>query len=254
MKIGHAQVHPTTARQPAALFPTHAARWVDSSPRQLAQRARIAASFGADAIAQFTGHKPRKGDTIRFPATGPKDGDPFVVQDVHDDGWMKVLDGKKKVRTDIAWTDDNVWLVYQADPKDTDMRMKNEEWASLSGAKKTEVYDRAKSAARDKIIAAVEGSMVNKTGKTKLKQEVVLAQFAQTRTGEWQMRWNEINDREWQFTIDMDKPLAESWQEPHVGWEAKLIAAGANNGGKAYEGFAKQQGHIWLNDVPEYRQ
>jgi hypothetical protein len=156
--------------------------------------------------------------------------------------------------SNLNWQTDSIWLVYDPDPKDVDMRYKASEWAALTAEKKTIAYEGAKAQALKLLLASADGGMVNATTKANLKKEVTLDQFVQQRAGEWQFTWNEINGRQWQFTIDMDKPLAESWQEPHVGWEVKLITAGANHAKKPYGAFAKQQGHVWMNDVPEFRQ
>lgn len=227
------------------------------------QRQAIAAAFGSRTpVVQRVGHKPRIGDQIRYPSTGPKKGDVFSVTKVDDGGGMEVRDAKNKTRTDIKWTDEKVWLMYAADEKDVDMRVDNDAWAKLTPQKQAKIIEDAKAQALKKILEFASPGMINQTTRSKLKKEVTIDAFQKARAGEWQTAWSETEDgtgksqakaRKWQFTIDMDKPLATSWQEPHVGWEIKLIDAGANGSGKPYEDFAKQQGHVWLNDVPEFR-
>jgi hypothetical protein len=245
--------------------PTAAADRYADSPRQVAQRTLFGHLFGpgyalpapllpAAPVAQREGHMPRKGHKIRYPATGPKEGDLYTVQEAQEGGALKVTNDKDSKTSWLDWKTDAIWHVLAGDTKDTDSRRSATEWGNLTPQKKTQAYDAAKAEALRLLLLAAEPAMVNKTTASKLKKDVVLASFVKQRVGEWQMAWTEINDRTWQFTIDMDKPEADSWQEPHVGWEVKQINAGANNGGKAYEPYKKQQGHVWMNEVPEYRQ
>lgn len=231
-----------------------------TSPRLSIQRQAIGSIFGRHAsVVQRVGHKPNKGQQIRYPATGPKEGAVYTVIDAQDNGNLQVKDAKGKT-SNINWKHDEVWLVYGQDDKDVDMRMDTRSWDDVDD--KDAVYAKAKAQAIGKIVKFAESGMINQTNKRRLKEAVVIGAFNAVKTGEWNMTWNETEDgggssrakaRKWQFTIDMDKPLETSWQEPHVGWEIKLIDPGANGSGKAYENFAKQQGHVWLNDVPEFR-
>ncbi len=256
----------TTAGRPIQLSPSArmspAALALGTSPRLALQRQAIGSTFGRHAsVLQRVGHKPNKGQQIRYPATGPKEGAVYTVIDAQDNGHLQIKDAKGKT-SNINWEHDKVWLVYGEDDKDVDMRMETGAWDDVED--KDAVYAKAKTHAIGKIVKFAEGGMINPTNKRRLKEAVVIGAFNPVKTGEWNMTWNETEDgdgsskskakaRKWKFTIDMDKPLATSWQEPHVGWEVKLIDPGANGSGKPYEGFAKQQGHVWLNDVPEFR-
>ena len=198
-------------------------------------------------------HMPQVGSKIRYPAKGPKEGDQYVVLEVNEGGLLKLQAVSNKKTSNISWQTDKIWLEYEDSPKDTDKRLHIDTWAAMDPVQKTAVYNNAKELALGKIKSAIEGYMINTTVYKKLKKDLTVAMFIQIRAGEWQYTYEEKDGRIWQFTIDMDKPLETSWQEPHVGWEVKLMEAGANHAGKKHLDFPKQQGHIWLNDVPEFR-
>lgn len=64
---------------------------------------------------------------------------------------------------------------------------------------------------------------------------------------EWVYEWTAPNRRKWKLTIDSDRPLAESSQEPHVGW---TLYSPAQDGMPMIRNVF---GHVWLDDVPVWR-
>lgn len=72
-----------------------------------------------------------------------------------------------------------------------------------------------------------------------------------TQAAEWQCNWIEGNlpnfRRRWKFVIDVDNPLPDSAQDPHVGW---TVSAEAGTQGAVANVF----GHVWLDYVPVSRQ
>jgi hypothetical protein len=206
-------------------------------------------------VLQRSPHKPRVGQTIRHPANGPGEGTAYRVE-AADDGGGLTLKHPGNGRTSHAnWKTDAIWLVYEADAKDTDSRLPRGAWDRLSKGQKQQIYDAARAEALVKIKASAAPGMKNTTNRTLLRNNLTLGFFSREGKGQWTCRWEEPNTdgRVWQFTIDMDRPLETSWQEPHVGWEVKLVSAGRDNNGGDLEGFSKEQGHVWLNDVPEAR-
>jgi hypothetical protein len=153
--------------------------------------------------------------------------------------------GNQKDIKSIDWASADFTILRDNTDLDHDMR----------GAKGTaqENFDLAKAKALDMIKAKVisAGSLKSQQ-QTRLKQ-VRLEDFQVVKTAEWSLSWNEGSDdrpvREWKFTIDADNPLADSDQEPHVGWTAE--------GHKSHHHLSpvvpKATGHIWLKEVTEWR-
>jgi hypothetical protein len=88
-------------------------------------------------------------------------------------------------------------------------------------------------------------------------EALALASFAVTindphngQPAEWQATWvqNGKSGRTWTLVIDMDRPLPESDQEPHVGWT--LSATSTKRGYDQPNVF----GHVWVDNVPASRQ
>jgi len=251
-----------------------AVRFVDNRPEALAQRklqamAAQSASQGPlsefnktqaacaiqqkAAIVQRKGHKPRVGDTVRYPATGPAAGELYTVLASDDGGGLQLRKQSNNTTHNRNWQNDDIWIVYAADAKDIDRRQSGPAWDLLTKSQKTTIYDNAKNDALALIKASVKPGMLNATNRGNIDNHLTLRSFNKERKGEWKATWEEAGGRKWQFTIDMDKPEETSWQEPHVGWEVKLLQRGKNHADVPYENFAKEQGHIWLNDVPEAR-
>jgi hypothetical protein len=208
-----------------------------------------------ESIIQRKGHKPRIGDKIRYPATAPTEGDIYTVISADEGGGLSIRKDSDNRQSNVDWKRDNIWLIYPADPKDTDMRQGEAAWAGLSKPAKVAIYNNAKAAAVGKIKDAAAVGMLNSTNKQALINGLTWTMFNKVRKGEWTSYWEEPGSggRKWKFTIDMDQPLETSWQEPHVGWEVKLEDRGVNGVGTKHPDFSKAQGHIWLNAVPEFR-
>lgn len=165
------------------------------SPRLALQRQAIAATFGIRApVVHRAGHKPRIGDQIRYPSTGPKKGEVSSVTKVDDRGGMEVRDAKNKTRIDIKWTDANVWIMHAADAKDVDIRPDNDAWAELTPRTQAQVLDDTKTQALKKIIDFASPAIISQTSRTRLMKEVTFASFQKTRAGGWQTAWNETEE------------------------------------------------------------
>ena len=63
---------------------------------------------------------------------------------------------------------------------------------------------------------------------------------------EWSCAWREGGRRTWHFVIDVDNPLPDSTQEPHVGWTVSASPG-------THAGVPNVFGHVWLDHVPVYR-
>lgn len=201
------------------------------------------------------GHKPKEGSQVRYPATGPQEGDLYTVDKVDNDGRL-TLKGNNNMTLNLDWKKAEIWLVYKDDPKDKDLRMARTDWNGMDKETKQQRYKQAKAEALTKIKKSVKSSMINTTNSEALERNLRFEMFNKGRRGEWICKWEEgkvvdntkEDTRTWQFTIDMDEPEETSSQEPHVGWEVQLLSPGKNK-----LKFPKQQGHIWLNAVPEAR-
>jgi hypothetical protein len=254
-KIMHARMPARRDAQPEKPSRSHPPAEVPAATRPLQALQRLAAArTGAGRVLQRTPHKPKEGQRIRYPADGPRDGNEYIVEAADDGGGLTLKHPGTGRQSHANWKTNAIWLVYAADAKDTDQRVPRGEWAGYSKDRKQRAYDAAKDEALVKIKASAAQGMKNETNRTHLRH-LTLGFFNRAGKGEWTCRWEEANtiDRVWQFTIDMDRPLETSWQEPHVGWEVKLVSAGTDNNGRKLAAFDKQQGHVWLNDVPEAR-
>jgi len=217
--------------------------------------------FTHSKMVQCKPHKPQVNSKVMYNqggAAGPAAGERCTVLASADDGSLTIRrDRDNYTYSAKNWKNDPIWLEYAADAKDTDMRQPDAQWTSLTKQQKTAIYFQAKTQAVTHIKASASPGMLNTANRGGLNNNLTLGFFSKIKKGEWQATWEEPNSngRKWQFTIDMDDPLETSWQAAHVGWEVKLLNRGANNAVPpvAYAAFAKQQGHVWLNDVPEAR-
>lgn len=205
-------------------------------------------------IIQAKGHKPKVGTKVRYEAEGPGQGDEYEVIASDDQGGLSIK--RNNQTTHVNWKNDKIWMVRTADAKDKDRRINEATWAGKSKNEKKQVYEAAKQDAVDLIKTYVKPGMINQTNKTALQNNLKWTHFEKKKKGEWVCVWEEPTEgggRKWQFTIDMDKPLDTSDQEPHVGWEVKLLSPGKKGNGDDHLGWDKGQGHVWLNEVPEWR-
>jgi hypothetical protein len=228
------------------------------SPRVVAQRQQLASMFapafpGGAPVVQKKGHKPKPGTTVRYPATGPGQGDEYTVVTAQDDGSLQLRKKSDARISNRNWKNDNIWLVRDANVLDTDRRIEEGAWTATNKSGKAAAYAAAKSDAVDLIKAYLQNGMLNATNWNTLNANLSIKQFNKVRKGEWRTFWEEGGGRKWQLTIDMDNPEEKSDQEPHVGWEVKLIDRGKKGNGDAQPDYAKGQGHVWLNEVPEWR-
>jgi len=194
-----------------------------------------------------TGHRPKKDQQIRI-------GKDIWTVDESREGNATVKVSRPKVggkgnakefRT-IAWETDEFTIVRPNSDVDYDMR------EALENADNP-IFDRAKAKAlellKDYVISAGD---LKRQQQERLKQ-VTVASFQRTRVGEWRHDWVEGDasnpNRDWVFTLDADKPEADSDQEPHVGWTAEAP--------KSYKKLSpvvtKRSGHIWVKEVAEFR-
>jgi hypothetical protein len=204
-------------------------------------------------VIQLKPHKPAVGSQVRYPATGPGLGAVYNVIASSDNGNLTIQSGPTTHNLD--WKTDAIWHERAANNLDTDSRMDHGTWSGQTKAQKKTVYDTAKTDALTLLKAYIQPGMLNATNRNNLNNHLTLANFNKLGKGEWVCYWEEpdSNGRKWKLTIDMDDPLETSHQEPHVGWEVKLENRGTNHVGVQYPNYAKGQGHVWLNDVPEHR-
>jgi hypothetical protein len=173
--------------------------------------------------------------------------------------------GKKtEVRT-ITWADADYWILRDAGQgHDFDMRRKDEDEpdAAESRSRWTRARDKAlemiKAYAAEHVLAEAKPALeaIAVTDFTGSKPTTNTDAGAQE-FSEWSLEWIEKSSRagarmrrKWKFTLDTDKPLATSDQEPHVGWEAKVLEKAS--GGKIAD-VDRALGHVWLDDVPVWR-
>jgi hypothetical protein len=215
------------------------------------QQPSITQSKISSPIIQKKAHKPKVGMQVRYPATGPGQGAVYNVIAVDDGGGLQIRTGATTHNKN--WKNDAIWIERAVSPLDTDRRQEQGAWALLTKGQKSAIYTGAKNDAVTLIKNYVVNGMINQTNKNNLTTNLKFSFFNKKKKGEWVCEWSEPGERKWQLTIDMDDPLETSDQEPHVGWEVKLISPGKNGVGEAYESYAKGQGHVWLNEVPEAR-
>ncbi|HYG50820.1 MAG TPA: DUF4157 domain-containing protein [Flavobacteriales bacterium] len=214
---------------------------------------KINTNKSSTSTAQLKRHKPAVGSQVSYPATGPGQGAVYNVIASADNGDITIQSGP--TTHNLNWKNDNIWIERPANALDIDRRQDHNAWAGLTKVQKKAEYDTAKQHALNLLKAYVTLGMLNATNRNNLNLHLTLANFNKVKKGEWVNYWEEpdSNGRKWKLTIDMDDPLETSDQEPHVGWEVKLENRGTNHANVPYANYAKGQGHVWLNEVPEHR-
>jgi hypothetical protein len=185
--------------------------------------------------------RPEKGVTIEYDG-----GEWEVIRSAENDPniSIKITTGKQR-QMPIPWAKGKFKIVRPNTDKDFDMRGRG-----IAG-------NTQKQKALDMMKAWIKNQAGWVQANLRPLQDLTLANFVVTQNDasvglpcEWQATWTQTGQagRTWTLVIDMDRPLAESIQEPHVGW---TLSATSTKKGLA---VTNQFGHIWVDDVPASRQ
>jgi hypothetical protein len=153
---------------------------------------------------------------------------------------------KGKEIKSIDWASTDFTIIRANTDLDYDMR-------NATGPNAGVIFESARAKALEMLKEKVQSAGNLKKQQLDRLKKVALTDFVKVKAGEWTMNWIEGLEnhpaREWKFTIDADNPLADSDQEPHVGWTAEAPISHH----PMSPVVSKATGHIWLKQVTEWR-
>lgn len=204
-------------------------------------------------------HRPQTGSTITYSGqdwtvTKSSERNPQIE--------IKTKAGKSRMQN-ITWADSDFWNKTPGDPNSTannydyrDQSKWHEDDSAYTTSGVCADFDRAMAKALEAVRAIILATY--KKGQqqqvTRIADAIALTDFGGSKAdnspqhqctsnpnnySEWNLN-KQILTLTWAITIDVDRPPAESPQEPHVGF---TISDGTN----------RVIGHIWLNAVPVNR-
>jgi len=188
-------------------------------------------------------HRPGVGMAIdygdeQWEVTRSAENDPNIA--------IKSTGGKKTKQSSIPWATSTFTIVRPNSEKDYDMRGRG----VAGDPERQKALDMMKAWIKSDKDGWVPANVIPLNA-------LALTDFAVSKTDasvnlacEWTTTWVQSgkSGRTWTLVIDMDRPLAESTQEPHVGWTLSAVSTK-----KGYE-VRNQFGHVWVDDVPASRQ
>jgi hypothetical protein len=218
-------------------------------------------------VVQRAGHRPKQNTQVRY------QGLIWTVQKSAPNNPQITLHRQPNHTVNLQWAQANYTIIRENTEQDHDLRQNNPgavipidayDPPGFLSQRESQVIGRYNQALTQAL------TMIKTVALKHVRQEdraglgaLTLKDFAITKTSntligpsrtqaaEWECTWVEgLPDhmrRRWKFVIDVDNPLPDKDQEPHVGWTVSAQAG-------TVEGINNVYGHVWLDHVPVSRQ